>query len=315
VSNGSMPPLRPPDGMGPSMAQRLRERAAAALDVKRYDEAIEAATAAIASDPGHYRGHGLLAQALLGRKKHVDAQRVAEGGLAVAPDNEWLHRLRSLSLREQGQLVEALKSADESVRLAPNLGYAHYTRALALARMKRIEEARASNRRAVELDPRNADFRRDLGDLFLDKEPKTAEKHYRASLALDPTDPFALNNLGVALKRQGRAREAVVAFKSAMILDPTLGAAKRNTHSTTQEILRTGPSVGLVVLGLLLAWGAREAGEAQLAMLAVALLVGGGGAIVVVAVARRKREDLSKIDPQLFDIFQRLDADKRAGRL
>jgi len=312
MSTGPNLPLRPPDSPA-GFAQRMRERAAAALDVKRYDDAIEAASSAIASDPTHYRGHGLLAQALLGKKKHADAQRVAEGGLAVAPDNEWLHRLRSLSLREQGKLIDALRSADESVRLAPNLGYAHYTRALALARMKRVEEARASNRRAVELDPRNADFRRDLGDLFLDKEPKTAEAHYRASLALEPNDAFALNNLGVALKRQGRSREAVIAFKSAMLLDPTLGAAKRNTHSTTQEILRTGSSLGTLMLGAVLAGMARSAGDWTLA--ALALAAGVAVAAFVMMRARRKRDDLSKIDPQLLEIFQRLDADKRAGRL
>ncbi|HVO30670.1 MAG TPA: tetratricopeptide repeat protein, partial [bacterium] len=212
-------------------------------------------------------------------------------------------------------------AAEEAIRLAPVQGYAHYTRALALARLKRIPEARASCERAVSLDPNNADFRRDLGDLYLDGEPKTAETHYRASLALDASDAYALNNLGVSLKRQGRAKEAVLAFKSAMLLDPTLGAAKRNTHSTTQELLRTGSGIGVAVVMVnvarLVAGGASASAPALSWMLvALATVFALAAAILGIrALARRKKNALARLDPQLYDIFQRLDADKKAGRL
>lgn len=301
---------------GAPTAQRARERAAAALELKRHDEAIRFAIEAIGMDPTHYRGHGLLAQALLGKKLHAEAQRAAEAGLAVAPEQEWLHRLRSLALRELGRLDDALKSADEAVRLAPNLGFAHYTRALALARMKRIDEARASNIKALELDANNADIHRDLGDLYLDAEPKVAEKHYRASLALDPNDAYALNNLGVSLKRQRRAKEALIAFKAAMLLDPTMGAAKRNTHSTAKEMMKTGSGIAAIVIILnIIRLGAgfdTHDGTAIGAAIFIAVTV---GALVAFAISRNAKNSLSRLDPQLYEIFQKLDADKRAGRL
>jgi tetratricopeptide (TPR) repeat protein len=298
--------------------EAARRRAAAALDLKRWDEAAREAAAAVSADPEDVSGHALLARAFLGKGDSAEAQRAADAGLARHPHSEWLFRLRSLALRQQKRYPEALAASEEAVKLLPDSALGHYTKALALAGMKRVPEARSANEKAVELDPDNAEIRSHLGDLFLDREPARAERHYRDALALEPNDACTLNNLGVALKKQGMAKEAAVAFKSAVLLDPTLAVAKRNAHSTVGELLRVGGVLGggaivaLQAVRLLALAGKGGAGV----LLAFGLFLGGGGYLVWrLAQRRRRKDDLASMDPQLLEIWKKLDADKKHGRL
>lgn len=300
------------------LGEASRRRAKAALDLRRFDDAIREASAAVSADPEEVSGHAFLVRAHLGRGDSAAAEKAAADGLSRHPHSEWLFRLRSLALRQQKRLPEALAAADESVKLLPDSALGHYTRALALSGMKRIPEARQSAHKAVELDPDNAEIRSHLGDLYLDREPAVAERHYRDALALEPNDACTLNNLGVALKKQGMAKEAAVAFKSAVLLDPTLAVAKRNAHSTVGELMRVGGVLGggaivaVQAVRLLALAGGGGAG----ALIALGLFLGGGGYLVWRLVKRQKRkDDLTNLDPQLLEIWKKLDADKKQGRL
>jgi Tfp pilus assembly protein PilF len=62
-----------------------------------------------------------------------------------------------------------------------------------------------------------------------------AEASYRRSLALDPRQPKAHNNLGCVLQMQGRLDEAVTSFQRALALDPALAQANQNLAAITRD--------------------------------------------------------------------------------
>jgi tetratricopeptide (TPR) repeat protein len=304
-------------------AELHRARAEAALELSRWDEAAREAALMIAAGPDDSTGYAMLSRAHLGKQEHEEALKQAEAGLAHDPEREWLHRLRCHALRLQGRLPEALEAADTCVRLLPGAAESHAARGKVLAGLKRRKDAQAAYEKALELDPDDADLHRELGDLYLEKEPAKAEACYRRSLAIDAGDAVTLNNLGAALNRQKRADEAALAFKSAILLDPTLKVAKRNAHATINSRLGAvaGLGAGLYALSavprLLLKTSVRSLDGRNLAVAVVVVLL-----IAALWAWRRygggRKANLEKLrarDPQLHAIFVKLDADRREGRL
>src|SRR5207244_1255249 len=101
---------------------------------------------------------------------------------------------------------------------------------------------------ALELAPRSAWLHRTRANIALhENDFASAEYSYREALRCDPRDAVALNNLGVALQRLGRQEEAALAFKAAVLADPTLQIAKSNTHSAVKNlggVVAAGAGVG-----------------------------------------------------------------------
>ena len=88
-----------------------------------------------------------------------------------------------------------------------------------------------------------------MGDRHLDlADNLAAERAYRQALALEPNDVPALNNLGCALLAQKRKTEATLAFKSALLLDPTMSEAKGNTHETMRGLVGSATTRGVLAL-------------------------------------------------------------------
>jgi tetratricopeptide (TPR) repeat protein len=284
-------------------------RVQAALELHRFDDAVREAKQLLARFPDDVRTHGWLAQALLSLDREEEALDVVTAGLALDPEEEWFYRLRALGQRQQGQLKEALASLDEALRLDPDLAQAHHLQSLVLSDLRRRSEARAAAERAVALSPETAAYHSALGNLQLDDDPAAAEQHYRAALALDPNSAVTANNLGVALRRQKRDQEAVLAFKSAVRMDPTLEVARRNTHATVRKMMRLGPLLGgggLFIVKLL----AMSATRPEVGMVALLLLAGVGGVATWRHFdSKRRLADLAEKDPQLYDLFRKLERD------
>lgn len=300
--------------------EELIGRARAALQVGRLDEAERAARDALAADPSAEDGHALLARVHLARGDHGEALRAAEGGVAATPESEWLQRLRALALNGMGRRNEALAAADEAVRLQPDVAPGHFVRSVILETLKKLPEAREAAERAVELDPEDAGHHAQLGDLWLKQDPARAERHYRESLALDPARADTLNNLGVALNAQKRTRDAALAFRSAVMLDPTLTVAKQNTHSTIRRMTGGG---ALFVVAVVVTQGARvverfgRGTSETVRWVALSVVLAGVAATWGIWWWRRTAgiRRLADSDPQLHAIYARLEADRKAGRL
>lgn len=216
------------------------QRAKAALDLRRPEEALRHLDRALANAPHDDRLWCLRAQAMLQLDRPAEALDAARRASGLDPTEEWSHRLASVALVNLGRTKEAVEEAREAVRLAPHLPIVRVQLAQAMATLPELrrsayDEALA----AVTLDPTEpechlvvADTARKLG------WTRQAEAAYRQVLTMDPGNAAAMNNLAVLRLQQGRTGEALSGFTAAAAHDPRMEVARRNVEVTAWKLLQ-----------------------------------------------------------------------------
>lgn len=219
----------------PAAIDALLERATAALDEDRPDEALARAEEALAVAPRsipalHYRA---LALEELGRT--AEARTAYENALRAGKDDPELvlgaARFLVDGLPEEEQervdLEEGLARARRGSRLAARAGDAglatelHLIEGRALSLLGRPEEALASIARAEQLAPRDAEVLREKGLALLELcRFDEAGSALAAAEAEGPEDPWTAHALGLLAERRGDAEEARRWFGRARKLAP-----------------------------------------------------------------------------------------------
>ena len=221
-------------------ASAALQRAKAALELRRPEEALRHLDRAMAAAPNDDRIWCLRAQAFLQLERHEEALESAQKASALDPAEEWSHRLASVALVNLGRGQEAVDEAGEAVRLAPFLPIVRVQLAQAMAALPHLRRAAYDEAlAAVTLDPNEpechlvvADTARKLG------WTRQAETAYRQVLAMDPANAAAMNNLAVLRLQQGRTGEALSGFSAAAAHDPRMTVARRNVEVTAWKLLQ-----------------------------------------------------------------------------
>ncbi len=216
------------------------QRAKAALELRRPEEALRHLDRAMAAAPHDDRLWCLRAQAFLQLERHEEALEAAGRASALDPTEEWSHRLASVALVNLGHGQEAVDEASEAVRLAPFLPIVRVQLAQAMAALPHLRRAAYDEAlAAVTLDPNEpechlvvADTARKLG------WTRQAEAAYRQVLSMDPANAAAMNNLAVLRLQQGRTGEALSGFTAAAAHDPRMTVARRNVEVTAWKLLQ-----------------------------------------------------------------------------
>lgn len=296
-------------------------RARAALQLGRHEEGVREAGLAVAADPEDPDAYYLLGLALRALGRHDEALRAVESGLTKAPGWHDLFVIKSDILRDKNQPHDAMAAAQEAVRLDPDDPDTHTAVALSAAALGNRTDAIFALRRALKLNPDSADLHRLLGDQHLELSDYTqAVIEYHHALRIEPNDAYSLNNLGCALQAQGRLEEGALAYKAAVLLDPMMKEAKRNTHDSVRGIARGASVFGVVglVLFKFKLWWILILGRRILLYPAFWIGAGvlvAGGVVVGVVRGRRRLRRLGEKDPQLLAIYERLKADRKSGRI
>lgn len=133
--------------------------------------------------------------------------------------------------REQFELAMTWLSSDQATQATvvldsllsryPDLAVVHSLSGLAAAKTDDAGRAIAAFRRASELDPRLAEPRMYLGDVYFSRgRPESAREHYEAAVSLNPFLPDAWHRLAeVHLKGEDRD-QAALAFERYLLLRP-----------------------------------------------------------------------------------------------
>ncbi|MBL8685057.1 MAG: tetratricopeptide repeat protein [Myxococcales bacterium] len=302
------------------------ERGWVALELGRAAIAEREARAALALSSQHVEARLLLADALLSQKRGDEAIVVVEEAFALAPDTSAVHLVACAVFCETFALDRAFAAAKAFAQLEPDSSMAHSLFAEVAHRGGDFRAAAEHARRALAIDPDDVRSLELFGLAQLDLDPRQAEAAFLRQLSIDPNASLALNNLGVALERQGRLWEAAKLFESAVRRDPTNELARNNTRLTLRRW--SGPAAGL---GL----GAAIAGSKGLVAAAVPGLakafseaspkwLGVGLALVALVglgvwgfVRGRRAFRLRKLereDPALYRMFVMLERDAVEGR-
>ena len=114
----------------------------------------------------------------------------------------------------QGNLDEAMITYRKILEADPDNVLAHHRVGVVAVKERRFEDARLSFETAMRLAEPNAELLNDVGYLhYLRQDLPNAEATFRQSLAKDPRNKLARNNLGLALAEQGRFDEALAEFR------------------------------------------------------------------------------------------------------
>ena len=194
--------------MGASIELRQElSRAAAMLDLGRYEEATTVLARVVSADPGSSRAWCLFARAHLGAERFKAAVDSANHAAAIDPDEEWPHRLASNALMHLGSHAEALRAATEARRLASSYWQTHVCVAQAALAASQYTVAAAAASEARRLAPSEPDVYFLSGKVALARgDLENARSHQEQALRLDPAHSGAMNELGrIRLRRHDTA--------------------------------------------------------------------------------------------------------------
>jgi len=197
-----------------------RNRAAALIKVRHYDEALNDLEQAAATAEGD-------AQLLIkrGRVRSLDGKHQAavqdfSAALEVAPENGEAYAGRGLAQIERGRIQEGLSDCDMAVTFAPEHAPAYLCRARAYLRLGQPVQVSTNISRVLELAPDlahayfvRAQLAEEAGDM------ETAVADYRAALKRDPL----MEKARTALQRLGEAAEGEVALPDLTVGEPLEG--------------------------------------------------------------------------------------------
>jgi Flp pilus assembly protein TadD len=124
------------------------------------------------------------------------------------------------AVMEAGAPDMALRIAETVLQRDPQNVAAMVAKGQALYAIGAADQARAVYRRAVAADPANPDAQIGLGRTLVRSDAHGAEAAFLATLARQPHNVLALNDLGIARDLLGRHEEAQAAYRQALALSP-----------------------------------------------------------------------------------------------
>ena len=175
-------------------------------------------------------------------RAYSDMARSALDRIAlVAPDSSHMHRIMAEHLINEGDLTSAIVQYKKALQLDPYMPGAHFELGEALLQESRSkqsrEEAEKHFKAELALNPSDAKSECRLGDLYqsnVNMDIDAAYKGYARALQLQPNYAEAQLGMGNVLARMGRQQEAVNHLLKATRLDPT----NSNAHYRLAQLYR-----------------------------------------------------------------------------
>ncbi len=200
--------------------------------LNRLETALAAYKRAADNDPKHPQALFALAsmQARLGYLH--DARRSYQRAAEINPDDARVQVGLAEVYEKLGDHAQAESALRRVVALAPQNVLARVNLGILLNESRKFQEASVILRKVSQEDGGNARIWSALGRAQLELgDTSAAETSLRRSLSLDDTNPYAHNNLGVLLQRQGKRREARKEFEVALQLRPEMEIARQNLEA------------------------------------------------------------------------------------
>lgn len=198
----------------------------------RIDEALESFRAAVEREPSSAQANLRLGM-LLGRTGKLDeAERALRSAALHDPKSFDIWLAVAAVEQQRGNLSSAETALARAAALDGERPALYASRAVLESKRGNIDEAIRLAEEGVRRAPDDAQLHGTLGWALLQRRDLArAREELERAIALNQKDPFALNNLGVLLKLEGKADEAQQAFERARSADPSLEEATRNLEA------------------------------------------------------------------------------------
>ncbi len=194
---------------------------------------------AIAAAPGLASAHTNLGYALQAQERASEAAEAARQALAQDEAQPDTHYLAATLASAAGRTDDALRHYRRALNYAPGMDAASLELCTLLAGQKRMGEAVTVIEAALTHQPDHAQLHLYLGNLRQELgQYDAAIDVYRVALEREPQSPALLNNLGLALLKQGNAAcldQAVAVFERLLELAPESADVHNNLGHARQR--------------------------------------------------------------------------------
>ncbi|MDQ2716224.1 MAG: tetratricopeptide repeat protein [Chloroflexota bacterium] len=207
------------------------QKADYALQVRRYDLAIEIMRKVLSTHPDNSVAFVTLARAYALKKDQQQALQALQEALTLNPMYCYAHTLYGSLLKDMKRYAEARQEYRSALEIDPASHLAHYLYGDLLFTIgKDISEAREHVEKALELEPQDATYHLLLGHILAkQKDLEGAEAEYRLALSLEPDDYRVLNGYGAhLLTERNNPREAFEFFRQALMRSPDNANIRKN---------------------------------------------------------------------------------------
>jgi tetratricopeptide (TPR) repeat protein len=224
-------------------------RAAAMIEIGRFDEAARLLSRIVASEPDGARAWSLMSRAHLGAGRWAEALAAAHRAIAINPADHWPFRLASTALVSLGRSQEAVSTALEACALAPAVWRSHVCLAQAATAAGQPARAAQAAATALSLAPDEPDVQFTAGKVALaGGDLPRARAHQQAALAIDPDHSAAINELGRISLREQDVGGAAGYFLRAARAAPGVAIFGRNTEIALAKVLTNITVLASVVI-------------------------------------------------------------------
>ncbi|WP_211473657.1 tetratricopeptide repeat protein [Collimonas humicola] len=176
---------------------------------------------ALNADPAHVAPYITLGYVLKEQQRLDEARQVLTQGVLLDPQKADGFYMLGTIAKEQGDLAGTVENFNKALAVKPDFELIYTDLYVLFFQIHQIDAAKQLIKKGIAECPANADFHYYLGNLyFIGGDHEAAIISYREALAIRPTFPEALCNLGDALKNQGRLDDALSSYRTALALKP-----------------------------------------------------------------------------------------------
>ena len=162
-------------------------------------------------------------------KNYGEATKLFEQYTSRRPDNPWGHYMLGLSAWKSGDLVKSEAAFETSLRIDPKHMKSLVNLSRVLIEQKRYDDAIVKLTAAQEVDPESATVPRLMARAHGAKgEFEQAVDAYRRAIALDGSDAWSMNNLGLLYLEQGFVEDALPYLAKAVMMKEKVAAFHNN---------------------------------------------------------------------------------------
>jgi tetratricopeptide (TPR) repeat protein len=174
-------------------------------------------------------------------KKYSEATKIFEHYTTQKPDNAWGHFMFGLSASKSGDLAKAEKSFEAALMIDPDHLKSLTNLSRVLIDQKRHDDALDKLMHAGDVEPNSNDVYRLMGRAYhAQGKAEDAVTAYRRAIELDEKDAWSMNNLGLLFLETKRAEEALPLLAKAVELKKDVPAFHNNLGMALEHTGRFG---------------------------------------------------------------------------
>ncbi|VAX16233.1 Chemotaxis regulator - transmits chemoreceptor signals to flagelllar motor components CheY [hydrothermal vent metagenome] len=204
----------------PSMFEKNMNEGTKFMDVSDYPAAIEMFAKALELKPESARARLAIGEAFESSGDYEEAEKWFKEAISVNPQYiRGYERLGNLFV-ETDREKEAVESFELAGGISPNNARRQATLGKLHIKQGNTEKAEKAFSLAIQNDRDNAALRVEIGEAYLGSgQAVKAAEAFKGSLAIIE-DSNVYNRLGIALRRQGKVREAIAEYLKAIDVAP-----------------------------------------------------------------------------------------------